>query len=320
MIIYAVEKSLDSYKFNLLYNKQQFIQQLKTNNLGSRTIDEGTMDEKSGMNFSEYVAILSGNTELLEKAKLEKKITALESERYAFNRSKSSSKSKLEETIRTIDSYGEIASRIRGDLETFKSRVQLDAEGNRLNPITLIGVEGSDPNDIGAKLAEINSKARTNSETLPIGSLYGFTILVKTESSTKDLFELTQNRFFIEGEGRIKYNYNSGHIASDPKLASLNFINALEKIPTLIEKYEADIAKLSVDIPILQEVVNSRWKKEDDLKELKDELMVLDRKIQLSLKPVEQNDDISAHEELSSRDNTPQNLYNHKVVADDSGR
>ncbi|MGJ1499933.1 helicase-related protein, partial [Sphingobacterium spiritivorum] len=55
VIIYAVEKSLDSYKFNLLYNKQLFIDQLKTNNLTKRTIDEGSMDEKSGMNFSEYV-------------------------------------------------------------------------------------------------------------------------------------------------------------------------------------------------------------------------------------------------------------------------
>ena len=70
VIIYAVEKSLDSYKFNLLHNKQLFIQQLKTNNMGSRTIDEGSLDEKSGMNFSEYVAILSGNTDLLENARL----------------------------------------------------------------------------------------------------------------------------------------------------------------------------------------------------------------------------------------------------------
>ena len=42
------------------------------------------MDEESGMNFSEYVAVLSGNTDLLEKAKLDKKITALESERKNF--------------------------------------------------------------------------------------------------------------------------------------------------------------------------------------------------------------------------------------------
>ena len=39
--IYTVEKSLDSYKFNLLQNKQEFINQLKSRNLAARTIDEG---------------------------------------------------------------------------------------------------------------------------------------------------------------------------------------------------------------------------------------------------------------------------------------
>ena len=72
VIIYAVEKSLDSYKFNLLHCKQMFISQLKSGALGARTIDEGAIDEKSGMNFSEYMAILSGNTDLLDKAKLQK--------------------------------------------------------------------------------------------------------------------------------------------------------------------------------------------------------------------------------------------------------
>ncbi|MDM8253370.1 Arm DNA-binding domain-containing protein [Phocaeicola barnesiae] len=51
VIIYAVEKSLDSYKFNLLHCKQTFISQLKSGALGARTIDEGAMDEKSGMNY-----------------------------------------------------------------------------------------------------------------------------------------------------------------------------------------------------------------------------------------------------------------------------
>jgi hypothetical protein len=40
-----------SYKFNLLHNKQLFITQLKTNNTGTRTIDEGSMDEKSRPGF-----------------------------------------------------------------------------------------------------------------------------------------------------------------------------------------------------------------------------------------------------------------------------
>ena len=45
VIIYAVEKSLDSYKFNLLHCKQTFISQLKSGAMGARTIDEG--DRKS---------------------------------------------------------------------------------------------------------------------------------------------------------------------------------------------------------------------------------------------------------------------------------
>ena len=44
------------------------------------------MDEDNGMNFSEYVAVLSGNTDLLEKARLDKKIATLESERKNFLR------------------------------------------------------------------------------------------------------------------------------------------------------------------------------------------------------------------------------------------
>ena len=96
VIIYAVEKSLDSYKFNLLHCKQTFISQLKSGALGARTIDEGAMDEKSGMNFSEYMAILSGNTDLLDKAKLEKKIASLEGERKSFHKGKRDSELKLE--------------------------------------------------------------------------------------------------------------------------------------------------------------------------------------------------------------------------------
>lgn len=47
VILYAVEKSLDAYKFGLLHNKQLFIRQLKTNNMGSRTIDEGPSTRKA---------------------------------------------------------------------------------------------------------------------------------------------------------------------------------------------------------------------------------------------------------------------------------
>ena len=290
VIIYAVEKSLDSYKFNLLHNKQLFIEQLKNNRMGSRTIDEGSMDEKSGMNFSEYVAILSGNTDLLEKAKLEKKIAGLDSERQAFIRSKSSSRGRLDEVMRTVDGNKELIARFQSDWDLYQSRVQKDKEGNILNPITLKGVEGSDPKRIAAKLAEINEKACTRGEYFNIGTLYGFNLVVKTESSSKDLFDLSQNKFFVMGESGMKYSYNNGRIAADPQLASMNFLNALEKRLSLIEKFRTDTEKIAKDIPVLQEALNGSWKKEEQLKSLKTELAALDRKIQLPLKPIEQSE------------------------------
>jgi hypothetical protein len=100
---------------------------------------------------------------------------------------------------------------------------------------------------------------------------------------------MKQNRFFIEGEGNVKYSYNNGHIANDPKLAVRYFINALEKIPSLIEKYEKENAKIAKDLPVLNEIANSGWRKENELKDMKTELAALDRKIQLSLKPVDQS-------------------------------
>ncbi|PXV56878.1 helicase-like protein [Dysgonomonas alginatilytica] len=294
VLIYAVEKSLDSYKFNLLQNKQLFINQLKTNSMGSRTIDEGSMDESSGMNFSEYVAILSGNTDLLEKAKLEKKITALESERQAFNRSKSSSIYKFEDATRSIDSNNEMVSRMTKDLTILSEKMQVDKDGNKLNPIKLDNLDSSDPKVIGEKLNHLADNARTNGEYFKVGELYGFKILVKTEESQKEGSIFKDNRFFIEGEGSIKYNYNNGHIATDPILASRNFLNALDKIPNLIEKYQSDNRKLEKDLPILKEIMGTTFKKEPELKELKSQLDSLNRQINLTLStkdeavPVEQ--------------------------------
>ncbi|NQU54735.1 MAG: hypothetical protein HQ522_19610 [Bacteroidetes bacterium] len=283
VIIYAVEKSLDSYKFNLLHNKQLFIGQLKTNNLGKRTIDEGSLDEKSGMNFSEYVAILSGNTDLLEKAKLEKQITVLESERQAFNRSKSSARFRLEDIQQSIEGNNKMVSRMQNDWDSLTSHVQKDDSGNILNLIQIDGVNGSNPKAIGLKLNEINEQARTNEEYKKTGTLYGFNILVKTEASMKDGFDFKENRFFIEGESKIRYTYNNGHIAKDPNLAAINFLKALERIPSLIDNHKMVAEKTAKDLPVLEEVVNSSWKKEDKLKQLKSELPALERKIQLSL-------------------------------------
>lgn len=199
--------------------------------------------------------------------------------------------------MQTVTKNSDLIARISTDIQHFQQRVQRDGQGNPLNLIELDGVKGNDPKLIAKKLAEIEDKSRTHGISQPIGKLYGFDLLVKTEASMKDGFDFIENRFFVRGEGNILYNFNGGRLAKDPNIAAQMFLRTFETVPPLLEKYQKEVEQISKDIPILQEVVKETWKKEDQLKQLKSDLAALDRKIQLSLKPVKQNEDSNSKDE-----------------------
>ena len=295
VIIYAVEKSLDSYKFNLLHCKQTFISQLKSGALGARTIDEGAMDEKSGMNFSEYMAILSGNTDLLDKAKLEKKVASLEGERKSFNKGKRDSETKLQSKTAELGNNKASLKGMTEDYGKFMGKAKKDKDGNILNLITLDGVESTNLEVIGKHLQMLAEKEATGGQYKRIGEIYGFPVKIVSETSFENGLPFVDNRFFVEGN--YKYQYNYGHIAkSDPIAAANNFLNALQKIPSYIEQYDSRCKALEKEIPQLEEIAGKTWKKEEELKGLKAELAALDRKIQLELAPPQEQDTAEKHE------------------------
>ena len=295
VIIYAVEKSLDSYKFNLLHCKQTFISQLKSGALGARTIDEGAMDEKSGMIFSEYMAILSGNTDLLDKAKLEKKVASLEGERKSFNRGKRDSETKLQSKMAELGNNKASLKGMTEDYGKFMGKAKKDKDGNILNLITLDGVESTNLEVIGKHLQMLAEKETTGGQYKRIGEIYGFPVKIVSKTSFENGLPFVDNRFFVEGN--YKYQYNYGHIAkSDPIAAANNFLNALQKIPSYIEQYDSRCKALEKEIPQLEEIAGKTWKKEEELKGLKAELAALDRKIQLELAPPQEQDTAEKHE------------------------
>ena len=284
LIIYAVEKSLDSYKFNLLHCKATFIDQLKSGTLGARTIDEGAMDEKNGMNFSEYMAILSGNTDLLEKAKLEKRIAALESERKAHNKGISDSKFRYQTITHDIANNEAAIERMKADAARYEAVVRRDKDGNPLNSLTIDTCNLTDEKNMGIHLQGLAQRTDTHGQYQRIGEVYGFPISVISERTLVDGKEAVQNRFVVEGN--YKYKFNNGFIAmSDTHAACMNFVNALEKIPGIIAQYEERTAKLKADVPQLEAIISKQWGKEDELKQLKSDLAALDRKITAELAP-----------------------------------
>ena len=290
VIIYAVEKSLDSYKFNLLHCKATFIAQLKSGAMGARTIDEGSMDEKNGMNFSEYMAILSGNTDLLEKAKLEKRIAALESERKSFNKGIGDSRFRLQTISHDITNNEAVIKRMKEDYAKFSAVVQRDSNGNPVNNLTLDDCKYKDEQNMGVYLQGLVQKTDTHGQYRRVGEVYGFPISIISERNLIDGKETVQNRFVVEGN--YKYKFNNGFIAmSDTHAACMNFVNALEKIPGIVAQYEERTAKMKADVPILEGIVAKVWGKESELKQLKSDLAALDRKITAQLAPKKEEQD-----------------------------
>lgn len=290
IIIYAVERSLDSYKFNLLNCKQTFISQLKRGQLGIRTIDEGSMDETGGMNFAEYMAILSGNTDLLERAKLEKQIATLESERKSFNRDKIEQEEKMNKLKTENDNHARNIREAKADLETFNKNAQKDNDGNYINNIRLDGLHipaDTDPDTaIGNHLLSIASQARTQETYLNIGTICGFPIQVKTvEVASATEGKAYANQFYVKGSQRLRYTYNNGRLTKvSPKTSAHNPLQALIRIPELIQQWQEAHTINTQRIKQIATLTEKTWTKEEQLRQLRNQLRILDAKIAEDIK------------------------------------
>ena len=87
-------------------------------------------------------------------------------------------------------------------------------------------------------------------------------------------------------------------------MASLNFLHALSTIETVLEGFKKKNEELAKDIPTLQSVVEGTWRKESELAALRAQMTELERKIQLSLKPIEE--EAEAIEETALMEDSPQ--------------
>lgn len=199
--IYATERSLDNYKFTLLKNKQTFISQMKQNELQVRSIDEGSIDEQSGMNFAEYIAVLSGDTTLLEKAKIDKKLAVLEKLKTAHYREISDAKYRLAHKQERILVVEPLLSDLKRDSEQYKARVTRDETGTKENPIEVPACQRTieEHQQREEEIRKQRALIEENEELQPGERKYQLKELKKQEEEIKD-------RASLIGEWLIKYH------------------------------------------------------------------------------------------------------------------
>ena len=288
VVIYGTEKTLDAYKFNLLKNKQMFISQINNGTIAVRRIDEDAMDEENGMNFAEFVALLSGNTDLLEKTKLDNKIMQLEKEQAIFKKDRIRAERKIAANQEDMIKAESAAERMTQDWEYITSYT-----GDRTT--RLLNLAQATAEETGRELHRI-SKTYRNGAISTIGTYAGLNLSVYSEYDMGGTFY--RNTFLVEGVSGLKYRCGiSGALPLGFVESSRYPQAALEKLPGMIEEQRQKIAKLESEIPTLETIIARKWSKADELARLKQECNALQHRIDESMKEAERTQPaLSEHE------------------------
>jgi hypothetical protein len=209
------------------------------------------------------------------------------------------------------------------DEALYKKELKHTNDGTKLNPVTLTGYELADSEALGKKIIEFyrNWKPKKGEpDELHIGSLYGFGLYIRQQREgyeEDNLFKYRlQNHLFAEGPGEIKYLANGGHPNIDnPKLAARYFLNAIDKVTGLREKYEKQRNELVKEIPTLRELSQKTFEKEGELTELRVELRRLEgeiaakiRETQMKAIPADEEIEQAAAEEIEDTLDHSENL------------
>ena len=303
--VYAVERSLDSYNFYLLQAKSEFIRQMKTGALAKRSFDQGGEDEDNGMPFAEYVAITSGNNDLLERAKLEKRILGLEAERKAFYKQQLVTQQRLNFSREQVAHFDAVIGKLNADKNALEQALRgAYPDGSdvfeelRMPPSVLafrpvedpqlhrVRLDMSLPNPYGDYLQQAARQEVSGEVVVARLTVDGLDWPVAMSSKTEynpntGVSHWVGNKVSVIGGSGLHYTYNNGKVSlSDKALASRYPLEALSRIPEIIRDQQRQQESYAKQVPELERIAGKVWEKTGQLKELKEQLQALDRKIQ----------------------------------------
>ena len=296
--IYAVNRTLDAYQFNILSNKQKFISQIKNSSIDHRKIDEGAFDQEGGMNFGEYVALLSGNTDLLEKVKLEKKLYDLERGYQVFLKRKSEAEFYIGLNTRDLKIKETTLSKLESDWKPIQS-----TELEKI-PTVINGKPIEDRKIVGELLHEKISglnKQGGNSETT-IAELLVF----------KLNYHPIQAKVYVVSKSGMVFNYADGKLNENPALAGRYMIDSIKRLPKVIENTRESMDSCQKKIDTYKHELTLDFKEKSVIKDLKHQIEQLTTKLEKAFSTKEELQ-LSTAEDPSSDYETPKKRYKRKM-------
>jgi N12 class adenine-specific DNA methylase len=282
---YATEQTLDAYKYQLLATKQYYIDQLKSGAIKDRVVMEGADEESMGM--QEMVAILSGNPDILEMAKVQKQLQALETSKKNFDQSIYDAQYSLKRAQDTLRYDKEALSQRREDWKTVKEHQTLDKDGDPEYRVRLFDIDFSKPKEAGQALLENEGVLRRMPLRTPrkIGEMWGLSVIAESYEYQESLGHgktkaITDVELSLKGaSASYKISYSS-----EPTAKGVALRTAALGIKQKMDAVEYEIEITGKKIEGLNEFINTaKWGKDEDLAKLKARSTELQRRLNESV-------------------------------------
>jgi N12 class adenine-specific DNA methylase len=262
---HVTDPTFDSYLFQTVQKKQEFISQIMTSKSPVRTCDD--MDEQA-LSYAEIKALCAGYPLIAEKMGLDVEVAKLK----MLKANHQSQQYRLEDNLRLnfpkqIESTKANIEGYKADIERLEINTVRDEEG--ISPMTIGANSFSERKDAGAALIE----ACRNIEGIgsdKVGSYRGFEMSISFDTFNKE--------YKCHLKGAITHTVPLG---SDPAGNIIRIDNAFEKLPALLNSAEAKLETLYSQVENAKVELTRPFPQEAELAEKSARLTELDSLLNL---------------------------------------
>lgn len=271
---YAKKESIDSYVFNLLQIKSFFISQIKNANITTRSIDEGLISDDGGLSYAHYIAACSSNTLFTDKLKLEKKYHTLKNLSDAYDLNKRSSKLKLSNVSSGVEKREKRIDKLEEDLLLSKKIINKIPFSIKINAKEYTSFE-----TVGICLKSLKDNCIKN-QSVDTAILLDEGFKISFLFKNYDLpLDNNNYKILIETKNEFKIGYKSNILVKDDTKAGEYIINALNRLPDIIEEQKKNLNDEKLQLKQLNKIVKTPFEKQKELNNLEKEIDKINKKI-----------------------------------------
>lgn len=279
---YATKSSTDSYIFNLLQIKQNFIQQIKNASINTRTIDEGLLDSKGNMNYAEYMAACSNNQFLTQRLEVEKKLNlALDIQ--------TASELQNRKSLNRLSFINSDIEKAQNNITAFSNDAKLAMD---INPLKFDNIVFNTPKDAANFLrSNLNDIFRSKNFAKPLATFNNDFKLIALPKVNDFPISNDNYKVLLETPSNFKIGFKSNLFTKEDNDVANYHINCIKRIDNIIVSEQNKLNDALQDKKIVSDTLANKIDKSNEIKALKAEIEKLDVLIEKENKKNNPNDE-----------------------------